>query len=68
MGQGLLYMRLIMFVFAGFAWTIWTRNKMSIEQKFPKASTDAVYLALSYLQKWSVLLKDKAGRERMGGV
>lgn len=39
---------------------------MSIEQKFPKAPTDVVYLASSYLQKWSVLLKDGLGTH--GGV
>jgi len=62
MCKGPLPKRLIMFIFAGFAWALWTtRNKMSIEQKFPKAPTDVVYLALSYLQKWSVLLKDGLG-------
>ena len=42
---------------------------MSIEQKFPKTPTptDVVYLALSYLQKWSILLKD-ADRDRMEAI
>jgi len=53
---------MIMFIFAGFAWAIWTtRNKMAIEQRFPKALTDVIYVALSLLQKWGVLLKEAAG-------
>ena len=68
MGKGPLPKRLILFIFAGFTWALWTtRNKMSIEQKFPKAPTDVVYLALSYLQKWSILLKD-ADRDRMEAI
>jgi hypothetical protein len=48
-----------MFIFAGFAWAIWTtRNKMAIEQRFPKALADVIYVALSLLQTWSVLLKE----------
>jgi hypothetical protein len=40
---------------------------MSIEQKFPKTPTDVVYLTLSYLQKWSILLKD-ADRDHMEAI
>jgi hypothetical protein len=41
MGKGPLPKRLILFIFAGFAWALWTtRNKMSIEQKFSKTPTD----------------------------
>jgi hypothetical protein len=48
-----------MFIFAGFAWAIWTtRNKMAIEQRFPKALADVIYVALSLLQTWSVLLNE----------
>ena len=32
---------------------------MAIEKKFPKAPTDVVYLALSFMQKWCILLKEK---------
>ena len=50
-----------MFTFAGFSWTLWTtRNKMAIEQKFPKSPSDIMYLALSYLQK--------VGRAVEGGI
>ena len=31
---------------------------MAIEQRFPKALTDVIYVALSLLQKWGVLLKE----------
>jgi len=36
---------------------------MAIEHKYPKSPTDIIYVALSYLQKWSVLLKE-ADRQR----
>ena len=50
--------RLIIFIFAGFAWALWTtRNKIAIEKKIPKAPTDVLYIALSLMQKWSVKLK-----------
>lgn len=60
MGKGPLPKKLIMFLFVGFSWVLWnTRNKMAIEHKFPKAPTNVIYLALSYLQKWVVLLKEE---------
>ena len=31
---------------------------MAIEQRFPKALTDVIYVALSLQQKWGVLLKE----------
>lgn len=34
-------------------------NKMVIEKRFPKAPTDEIYVALSFLQKWSCLLKEE---------
>lgn len=47
-GTGSLPIHLIMFIFAGFAWTLWTvRNKMAIDKRFPKAP-----------QKWGGLLKE----------
>ena len=53
------------FLFAGFAWTLWiTRNKMAIENVFPKAPTDVIYTAVSLMQRWCVLLKEK-DRERI---
>jgi len=64
-GKVLLTIRLTLFIFAGFAWAIWNnRNKMAIENKFPKAPSDIIYVALSFLQKWSVLLKEE-GRQRI---
>jgi len=59
-GKGPLPHKLLMFTFAGFAWDLWiTRNKVAIEKKYPKAPTDVVYVALSFLQKWCTLLKQK---------
>lgn len=59
LGKGPWPKRMIMFVFAGFAQALWTcRNKMMIEKQFPKSPTDVIYTALSFMQKWSYLLKD----------
>lgn len=60
MGKGPLPIKLLLFCFAGFAWAIWTnRNKMAIEHKFPGAPTDVIFVALSFMQKWSLLLKEE---------
>jgi hypothetical protein len=65
-GKGPLPARLLMFIFAGFAWALWmTRNKMAIEKSFPKTPTDVIYLALSLMQKWSILLKEEDKRSVM---
>ena len=65
-GKGPLPTRLLMFIFAGFAWALWmTRNKMAIEKSFPKTPTDVIYLALSLMQKWSILLKEEDRRSVM---
>jgi hypothetical protein len=57
-GQGALPIKLSLFIFAGFAWAIWNnRNKMSIENKYFKNLAD-VYVALSFMQKWGLLLKE----------
>jgi hypothetical protein len=49
-----------LFKFSGFAWALWTaRNKIAIEKKIPKAPIDVIYNALSLIQRWSVLLKEK---------
>lgn len=64
-GKGPLPKRLVMWLFAGFAWVLWTtRNKMAIEKTFVKLPTDVVYVAISLLQRWSILLKEK-DKERM---
>ena len=31
---------------------------MAIEKRFPKAPTDVIYVALSLMQKWSIMLKE----------
>jgi hypothetical protein len=59
-GKGPLPKRLVVFFFAGFAWALWiVHNKMAIEKTFIKAPTDVVYVAVSLLQQWSTLLKEK---------
>jgi ABC-type Mn2+/Zn2+ transport system ATPase subunit len=40
---------------------------MAIEKKLPKTPTDVVYVALSLLQKWIVMLKE-ADREHIKHV
>lgn len=65
LGKGPWPKRVIIFVFAAFAWALWTcRNKMMIEKHFPKAPTDVIYSAISFMQKWSFLLKE-GDRERI---
>jgi hypothetical protein len=57
-GKGPLPARLVMFIFAGFAWALWTtRNKMAIEKSFPKTPTDVIYLALSLMQNGTFYLR-----------
>jgi hypothetical protein len=47
-------------MFSWFAWALWTaRNKTAIEKKVPKAPIDVIYNALSFIQRWSVLLREK---------
>jgi hypothetical protein len=59
-GKGPLPNRLTMFMFSWFAWALWTaRNKTAIEKKVPKAPIDVIYNALSFIQRWSVLLREK---------
>ena len=63
--MGPLPSKLVLFLFAGYAWTPWiTRNKMVIEKVFPKAPTDVIYTNVSLMQRWCVLLKEK-DRERI---
>lgn len=59
-GKGPVSIRLIIFMFSGFAWALWTtRNKIAIEKMIPKTPTDVLYIALSLMQKQSVKLKEK---------
>jgi type III secretory pathway component EscR len=54
--------------FASIAWAIWLiRNKICIQHIFPNNSLDVVYLALSFIQKWHILMKspEKAKAESM---
>lgn len=65
LGKGPMPIRLMMFLFAGFTWALWTtRNKMAIEKRVPKAPADIIFVALSWLQKWCIMLKE-ADRERI---
>jgi len=58
-GKGPLPTRLILFVFVGFAWAIWiNRNRMAIQHEFPKYPSNIIYSALTFMQKWSILLKE----------
>jgi hypothetical protein len=67
-GKGPLPSRLLMFLFAGFSWTLCvTRNKMAIERSYPKTPSDVLYAALSLLQKWIMLLKE-GDKRRMSQV
>lgn len=51
---------LLIFLFASFARALWTtRNKMAIEKKILKAPSGVLYVAISLMQKWSHLLKEK---------
>jgi hypothetical protein len=51
-GKGPFPSRMIMFMFVGFTWALWTtRNKMAIEKKIPKAPSDVIYCAISLMQK-----------------
>lgn len=59
-GKGPFPIRMIVFIFSGFAWALWTAsNRMAINKLFPQAPTDIIYTALSLLQKWSIKLKEE---------
>jgi hypothetical protein len=67
-GKGPLPTSLIIFIFAGCTWALWTtRNKMAVEKKVPRAPSYVIYTALSLMQKWSFALKEK-DLERFGQV
>jgi len=52
--------RLIVSFFEGFAWVLWTtRNKKAIEKSYPTSQTNVLYVSISLMQRWSVLLKEK---------
>jgi len=58
-GKGPLPIRLLMFAFAGFVWAMWTiRDKMAIEKKIPKSPADVLYIYVSLMQRWKILLKE----------
>lgn len=40
---------------------------MAIEKSFPKAPTDVMYIAVSLMQKWAILLKEN-DRERVEDI
>jgi hypothetical protein len=43
--------------FASVAWVVWhIRNKFCIQHVFPNNYLDVVYLALSFIQKWCILM------------
>jgi hypothetical protein len=66
-GQGALTFAIDNVYFAGFAWALWTtRNKMAIEKRFPKAPNDVIYVALTLMQKWTLL--KEVDREKMAHV
>ena len=49
--------KLGLFLFAGIAWAIWrTRNTMVIEKKFSHKPAEVLTLAVSFVQKWIILL------------
>jgi hypothetical protein len=46
-----------LFYFAWMAWALWTtRNKISIQRVFPNRPIDIIFLGLSCLQKWRILM------------
>lgn len=54
--------------FAGLAWPIWnTRNKICIKQVILDKTIDTMYLGLSFIHKWRVLMKplEKAKMEEL---
>jgi hypothetical protein len=47
-------------LFAAQSWTLWTtRNKFSIETKFPKHPANVVFKTCIFLQLWKPLAKAK---------
>lgn len=54
--------------FAGFAWAMWKkRNKMCIQKTFLDKPLDIIHPTLSFVQKWTILMKtlEKAQVEKM---
>jgi len=50
--------QLKIFVFAGIAWAIWrSRNKMAIEQCFPRNLLNVIRSGADFVQKWRPLLE-----------
>jgi hypothetical protein len=45
--------------FAALAWAIWnTRNKICIQKTFPNKPTDIIFLALSFIRQWKILMQE----------
>jgi hypothetical protein len=44
--------------FACFKWAMWTvRNKIYIQKPFPERPIDVVYMCISFVQKWTLLMR-----------
>ena len=59
--------RLAWLLVCAMSWAMWTtRNKFTIEAKFPRHPADGVYKCLLFLQLWRPLQKHKYLRELEG--
>lgn len=61
-GKGPVPVKLLIFLFASFSWAIWT-TRNGYREKLPKAPTDVVHIALSFMQR---ALGDKGGQSNSG--
>jgi hypothetical protein len=44
--------------FVGLAWVIWnTRNMICIRKSFPERLIDTIYLDISFIQSWKILMQ-----------
>jgi hypothetical protein len=54
--------------FVGYAWAMWnTRNKMCIQKVFPSKPVDIIYCGMSFVQKWSLLMR-KPEKEKVDAL
>lgn len=60
-GKKLSISKLGLYMFVGIAWAIWKpRNGMAIQKKLPSNNpSDILLLGISFMQKWSLLLKEQ---------
>ena len=59
------------FAFVIVAWALWvTRNKIRLQQLFPRSPTSVLFKSASFMQRWSVLLReaDKGKLRTQAGV